>query len=378
VRCDAIVVGLGATGSATAYQLAKAGATVVGLDRHDPPHRLGSTHGETRITRLAIGEGARYVPFVKRSHELWREIERATGERLMTPTGMLLIGAERAARLHGADDFLAATIAAAREHAVDHELLTPAGVAERFPQLTLTGRERGAYFEPGGGFVRPERAVAAQLALARRHGAAIRTNERALEVAAGRVVTDGGRYEADTVVVAPGPWIGELLPRHAAHFTVYRQVQFWFATAPGAYERHRDMPIFIWEHGRGPDDFVYGFPAIDGPDGGVKVATEEHARPTSPEACRREVDAAEARAIHERYLAARVPGIAPLCLRATTCLYTVTRDRQFVIDREDGLLVASPCSGHGFKHSPAIGEAIAQLLTRGRSDLDLSGFALAR
>ena len=367
---DAIVVGLGAMGSAATLQLAKAGANVLGLDRHDPPHTHGSTHGETRITRLAIGEGTHYVPLVKRSHELWREIERETGESLMTESGMLLIGAERAAELHGSHDFLATTVAAAALHGIEHEVLSPADAARRFPQFALTGSERGAYYEPGAGYVRPERAVAAQLALARRHGAMLRTNERVTAVRDGRVTTDAGEYTAGRVVLAAGPWIGELVQRP---FAVHRQVQAWFATT--AYEQHRDMPIYIWELGGGPDDFVYGFPAIDGPDGGVKVAGESYAATTTPDACEREIAPEETRALHAR-VDGRVPGIAADCLRATTCLYTMTPDREFVIDRDDDVLVVSPCSGHGFKHSAAIGEAVAQLVTRGESDLDVSRFAL--
>ncbi len=350
-------------GSAATYQLAKAGANVLGIDRYHPPHELGSTHGRTRITRLALGEGSEYVPLVKRSHELWREIEAESGESLMTQTGMLLIGAERAAPLHGADDFLATTIAAAREHDVAHERLDAAAMGARFPQFAFSGTERGGYYEPSAGFVRPERAVAAQLALAERHGATLRFGERVHRVAKGRV----DDHAADRVIVAAGPWVGELLGDE--RFAVYRQVQFWFETA--TYEQHRDMPVFIWDLGGGPDDFVYGFPAIDGPGGGVKVATEQHERTTTPDDCARAVAPGEAAEMH-RYLAGRVPGLTARCLRATTCLYTVTPDRRWVIRDDDGLIVASPCSGHGFKHSPAIGEALAQLVATGRSELDVS------
>lgn len=354
---------------------------MLGLDRHEPPHELGSTHGRTRITRLGLGEGGRYVPFVKRSHALWREIERDAGESLMTLTGGLVISAGGASGTHGADDFLASTTAAAREHGVEHELLAPRDVAARYPALGLTGAERPVYYEPETGFVRPERAVAAQLRLAERHGAAIRTGERALSVAGDRVITDRGEYAAGTVVVAAGPWIGDLLTGHRERFTVYRQVQYWFDLAgEEAYERHRELPIFIWELGGGPDDFVYGFPAIDGPRGGVKVATEQHVTPTTADECAREVSPEEVREMHERYVAPRLPGLTGRCLRATTCLYTVTADQGFILGpdpADERLLIASPCSGHGFKHSPAIGEAIAQLVAAGRSDLDVSGFALA-
>ena len=344
---DAIVVGLGAVGSATTYHLAKAGARVLGIDRYHPPHELGSSHGETRITRVAVGEGARYVPYVKRSHELWRELEEESGESLMTTCGMLLIGGARPAAFHGAEDFLQATIDVARDHDVPHETPTPADVARRFPQFALNGDERGFYYEPGAGFLRPERAVATQLALAQRHGAELRFGERVTEVGPGRV----GEDRARAVIVAAGPWIGELAP---GQYTVHRQVQFWFESDDP--ELHARMPIFVWDLGRGPDDFFYGFPALDGR---VKVASEDHTTTTAPDDCAREIDPREVAAIRSEYLDGRVPGLGA-CAKATTCLYTVTPDRHFAIERADGLVTVSACSGHGFKHSPALGEELAK------------------
>ena len=344
---DAIVVGLGAIGSATTLHLAKAGARVLGIDRFHPPHELGSSHGETRITRVAVGEGASFVPYVKRSHELWRELEAESGESLFTACGMLMIGGARPAAFHGAEDFLQATIDVAREHDVPHETPTADEVGRRFPQFALNGDERGFYYEPGAGVLRPERAVATQLELARRHGAELRFDHRVTEVSPGRVGDD----RADTVIVAAGPWIGELVP---GDFAVHRQVQFWFkATEPGL---HDDAPIFVWDLGRGEDDFFYGFPAQDGR---VKVASEDHTTRTTPDECAREIDPAEERAIRSEYLDGRIRGLGE-CVRATTCLYTVTSDRQFAIERQDGLLAVSACSGHGFKHSPALGEELAK------------------
>lgn len=346
---DAIVVGLGAVGSATTYHLARAGARVLGIDRYHPPHELGSSHGETRITRVAVGEGARYVPYVKRSHELWRRLEEESGESLMTTCGMLMIGGARPAAFHGAEDFLQATIDVARAHGVAHEVPRADEVADRFPQFALNGDERGFYFEPGAGFLRPERAVSTHLRLAGRHGAELRFGERVTEVAPGRV----GEDRAETVIVAAGPWIGELVP---GDYAVHRQVQFWFeSTDP---ELHAGMPIFVWDLGRGPDDFFYGFPPLDGR---VKVASEDHTRTTTADECVRETTEEEERAIRSEYLDGRVRGLGRR-VKATTCLYTVTRDREFAIEREPGLITVSACSGHGFKHSPALGEELAKSL----------------
>jgi sarcosine oxidase len=379
-RCDVVIVGLGAMGSAVAFQLAKAGARVLGIDRFAPPHAHGSTHGDSRITRLAVGEGAEYVPLAIRSHELWREIEARTGDELLAVTGGVVLSVPGSRGHHGADDFLGTTIATARAHGIAHEVLDSAALAERLPPFVLGGDERGM-FEPGAGFVRPERAVAAQLQLAREHGADLRTGERVISAGDGRVVTDAGTYTAGTIVLTAGPWLTELRPELAPAFTVSRQVLHWFALEPGAYEAHRDLPVFIWITGDGAEEFFYGFPAIDGPDGGLKVASEQFQAATTPAACRRDVTAVQSRQLHARFLARRLPGLRPRTVRARTCLYTTTADSRFAIDAhpdDDNLLVVSACSGHGFKHSAAIGEAVAQLALTGTSAIDLQPFGLGR
>ncbi len=374
------VVGLGAMGSATVLALARAGARVLGIDRFAPPHPHGSTHGDTRITRLAVGEGPEHVPLAVRSHELWRDVEAQTGDVLLTVTGGVVLGSAGGRGMPGTDDFVAATAAAARAHGIAHEVLDAAALAERLPAFALRGDETGV-FEPSAGFVRPERAVAAQLRLAREHGAELRTGERVLAAGGGRVATDAGTALAGTVVLTAGPWLGELRPRLAPLLTVTRQVLHWLALAPGAHEAHRELPVFIWVTGDGPEDAFYGFPALDGPHGGLKVATERLGPPTTPEAARRDVPPAESRAMHARFVAGRLPGVRPEAVRATTCLYTTTPDSRFVVDAlpgEEDVLVVSACSGHGFKHSSAIGEAVAELALTGRSTLDLGPFALGR
>ena len=377
---DVVVVGLAAMGSAVAYQLAKAGARVLGIDRFAPPHVHGSTHGDSRITRLALGEGARYVPLAIRSHELWREIEALTGDELLTLAGGVVLSVPGGRGQHGADDFLATTIATAQAHGIAHEVLDGAALADRLPPFALDGDERGM-FEPSAGFVRPEAAVAAQLRLAREHGADLRTGERVISAGERRVVTDAGTYAAETIVLAAGPWLTELRPELASAFTVRRQVVYWFALAPGAYEAHRELPVFIWITGDGPEEFFYGFPAIDGPGGGLKVGTEQFRDTTTAAAGRPEVTAEQSRQMHARFLARRLPGLRARTVRTTTCLYTSTADSGFAIDVHPGdpdLVVVSPCSGHGFKHSAAIGEAVAQLVLTGTSAIDLQPFGLGR
>ena len=381
---NTVVVGLGAMGSATAYQLAKRGASVVGLDRYAPPHTHGSTHGETRVTRTAIGEGEEYSPFALRSHELWREIERETGTDLLTLTGGLIISSSSAQAEVHVPGFLPTTIAAARRYGIPHEVLDAAEIRRRYPPFRVADEETG-YFEPGAGFVRPERSVAAQLLLAQRHGANLRLGEEALEVraeGAGAVVrTAAAEYQAEQVVLTAGPWLPELLaPEYARHFSVTRQVLYWFAARDSIEPFLPDrFPIFIWEPA-GLPEAIYGFPAIDGAAGGVKIAPGTYGERVNPDEVSEAVTDAEIAAMY-RLVERCFPGIGPRCVKATTCLYTVTPDAGFVIDRHPEhpqIVLVSPCSGHGFKHSAAIGEAVAEWVTEGKSRLDLAPFALGR
>lgn len=383
-----IVVGLGAVGSAATRHLAGDGVRVLGLDRFSPPHGHGSTHGDTRITREAVGEGDAYVPFVLRSHELWRELEAESGAELFRRTGGLIMSpSSGAAAMHGVDDFAGSTIRIAQRHRVGHEVLDDAELRRRYPQFRLDGDFLG-YYEPGAGLVMADESVRVQLDLAARLGAVVRLDERVLDVSATpggvSVVTDRARYGADTVVLAAGAWLPELLePELASLFTVYRQVQNWFALdGPGKDAFSPDTcPVFIWQFGPGERDLCYGFPAIDGPGGGVKIGTECYDEVTDADTVRREVDPAESAEVYQRCLRGRIPSLTPQVVRRISCLYTVTPDFDFVIDRHPehhNVVIASPCSGHGFKHSAAVGEATAQLATEGAATLDVSPFALGR
>ena len=382
---DVIVLGLGAMGSACAYQLAKRGAKVLGLDLFDPPHEQGSSHGETRITRLAIGEGEQYTPLAQRSHELWREIERETGADLLTVTGGLIVSSDAPRAATHVEGFFANTVAAARKFGIAHELLDASEIRRRFPQFNVRDNEIG-YFEPDAGFLRPEACVRAQLSLAGKYGAEIHTNEKAVAIenvsGAVTVKTDRRSYSADRLILAAGSWLPSFLgARYEPVFRVYRQVQFWFDVAgPGALYQPGRMPVFIWEV-QGGAQGIYGFPAVDGARGGVKVATEQYLAPTTPGTVSREVRAEEAAAMYRDHIAPQLPGLSDKCLRSAACLYTVTPDAGFVIDAHpdwDRVLVVSACSGHGFKHSAAIGEAVCERTLDGKSRLDLGAFALSR
>ena len=380
---DVIVIGLGAMGSAALYQLAKRGARVAGFDRFSPPHELGSSHGGTRITRLAIGEGAHYTPLVKRSHEIWREIETETGADLLTQCGQLIISSDACASSMHVEGFFENTVEAARAHGITHELLDANGIRARFPLFDVRDDETG-YYEPEAGFVRPEACIAALLTLAERHGAAIHRNETVLRFEPSRngvaVETDRGRYRAERIIVAAGAWLPKLLGGSFENLLkVYRQVLHWFAIEgdPALYGPQR-FPVFIWERPDWPYG-IYGFPAID--DAGLKIATEYYAAEASPENVARTASQSEIDEMRAKLAAPHIKGLSSRSTRTAVCLYTVTPDAGFVIDcapQSERVLVASCCSGHGFKHSPAIGEALADM-TEGRAPrFDLAPFRLAR
>jgi len=382
-KYDAIVIGLGAMGSAALYQLAKRGARVAGFDRFSPPHNQGSSHGDTRITRLAIGEGEHYTPLVQRSHAIWRDIEKETGASLLTQCGELIISsAARKSSVH-VEGFFANTVAAARKHGIAHELLDASGIRARFPQFNVRDDEIG-YFEAEGGFVRPEACVAAELSLAEKYGAAIHRNEPVLSFAPSSdgvtVTTERGSYRADKVIVAAGAWFPKLMGgQFESLLRIYRQVLNWFEVdGDVSLYTPEHFPVFIWEL---PDwsQGIYGFPVIDG--SGLKVATEQYAETTSPEAVARAVSPTEIAEMHARTAAPNIRGLSARATKTVVCLYTVTPDAGFIIDHApetDRVILASCCSGHGFKHSAAIGEMLADMAQGRAPAFDSTPFRLAR
>jgi sarcosine oxidase len=387
-KFDVVVVGLGAYGAATLCHLARRGSKVLGIDRYNPPHTFGSTHGETRITRFACGEGAAYTQFVHRSHALWREYEAQGGTPLFVQNGLLVIsGPGQRAQAHGKDDFLDETIGIARQNGIAHETLDSNALRASFPALNIGPDER-AYFEPGAGYVSPEAAVEGQLRIARQGGATVHTDETVerFDPRAGavEVVTDRATYAADKLVIAAGPWVPQLVPSLAPRLTVRRQVLAWFriddAKLGAEHYRPERFPVFVWQVPR--EKTMYAFPWTGDGAPSVKVGTEQYHSATAADMVDRTVGADEIAALYRDYVAAFLPGLSGDCLRSASCLYTCTEDSHFIIDRlpdDPRVTVVSACSGHGFKHSPAIGEAVAELTTRGQtSHVSLEAFRLPR
>ena len=366
---DIVVIGLGAAGAATARHLTRRGARVIAFDRHHPPHDRGSSHGGSRITRQAVGEGDDLVPLALRSHQLWRELEAESGESLMLTTGALIIGRPDEGGDHtGKRDFVRRTIEAARRFAIPHEVVSADEVSRRFPMFRLEESET-AYFEPGGGVLFPERCVAVQIDLARRLGAEIRVGETVLDLrdegSAVRVITDRGDYLAGQAVVAAGAWAGGLVGGPIAEkLRTYRQVMHWFAPVDAAAFSPSRMPVFIWMHGAAAEQWFYGFPILPG-QAGVKIADERFDTPLpSPDAQSQVIDPAAAAQMWARHVAGRVTGVTDQCVKSVACLYTMAPESRFLVGRDrahDRVILVSACSGHGFKHSAAIGELVADL-----------------
>ncbi|HEY6865757.1 MAG TPA: N-methyl-L-tryptophan oxidase [Candidatus Eisenbacteria bacterium] len=370
-RHDVIVAGLGAMGSAAACHLARRGLRVLGLDRFAPPHANGSSSGRTRIIREAYFEHPAYVPLVRRAYELWTALERDSGTRLLRVTGGLMIGPPEGVLVSGA-------LLSARTHGLAHELLETVDLRRRHPALR-PAEGTVAVWEPRAGALLPEACVAAHLAMAARAGATLAPGEPVLEWTDSgggiEVRTARGRHQAGKLLIAAGAWAPGLLPGLDLPLAVERQVQTWFDPLdPAAFEPGR-FPVFIWEDE--PGRFIYGFPDFGD---GVKVARHHEGEGTDPDRVRREVTGADVqpiRAVLERL----IPAANGPLRDAAVCLYTNTPDAHFVLDlhpRHPGVLIASPCSGHGFKFAAALGEVAADLLEGARPRFDLGMFRVAR
>jgi len=359
-------------GSSTLYQLAKRGVRVLGIDRFDPPHEYGSSHGQTRTIREAYFEHPDYIPLIQRAYELWSELESASSEKLFSQTGCLMMGQPDSTVVTGAKE-------SADTHTLPYDWLTADQIRTQYPIFNISD-ETVAVREPRAGILLPEKCIASYLKLARQQGAEIRTNIEVTSwnLSSGKysVVTASGRFTADQLVVSAGAWVGRLLPDLSHLFNVDRQLLFWFepAEAPENLSKGR-LPIFILEYQ--PDRFIYGFP--DSGDG-FKVARHYQGTTCDPDKIDRSVHQHEINEILE-ILRSYIPSSAGELCSTAVCMYTNTPDLHFVIDEHPqypGLWVVSPCSGHGFKLASVIGEVVAQQVTSEKISFDLSLFKLSR
>jgi sarcosine oxidase len=369
---DVAIAGLGAMGSAAARALSRRGLSVVGFDRFAPPHGLGSSHGKSRIIREAYFEHPAYVPLVQHAWALWEELERESGARLLKQTGGLMVGPPEGALVRGA-------LASAVAHGLPHERLDAAGIRRRVPAFH-PGDGMAGVWEPNAGVLFPEAAIAAMLASARRHGAALHNDQPVVSWRADprgvEVLTARGTFTAGRLVLAAGAWMPALLAGLGLPLVVERVALFWFEPArdAAAFDPER-FPVFILEHER--DRYIYGFPRLDGQ---VKIARHHEGEPVDPDRIRREIPEADAellRATFRPYL----PGADGPLRDQAVCMYTNTPDGHFVIGahpRHPQVTLVSACSGHGFKFAPAFGEIVADLATTGGTRWEIGLFSPAR
>ena len=371
-RFDVIVIGCGGMGSAVVSHLARRGKSVLGLERFDIPHAMGSSHGVSRIIRLAYYEDPAYAPLLRRSYELWRDLEREAGEQLLyitgsidasEPDGAVFLGSLRTCELQG----------------IEHTVLTSPELSARFPGYQLPSNHVALY-QPEGGFLLSERCIVAHVNQALAAGAELHARERVIdwEENANRVtvITEKATYHADQVVLSAGAWNGAMAATLSGLLAPERQVLAWFQPLSPEMFQPDNFPVFnlTVEEGR-----YYGFPVFGIP--GFKVGRYHHLdEQVDPETMDREPnpqDEAILRVFTDRYF----PRARGPAMTLRTCMFTNTPDEHFIIDRLpdfERVLAVSPCSGHGFKFCSVIGEIVADLVIKGSTSHDISLFSLGR
>ena len=370
---DVIVLGAGGMGSATAYQLARRGARVLLLERYGIPHEQGSSHGFTRIIRLAYFEHPSYVPLLRRAYDLWEELERESHESLLHITGSIDAGAADSRTVTG-------SLHSCQVHDLPHEVLTSAELSRRFPGYGLPD-ELVAVWQPRGGFLVPEACITTHVARAAHHGAEVRAHEQVLDweaTGSGVVVTtDRGRYEAGRLVVAAGSWTGALVPALQRWLVPERQVLAWFDLADRDLFAPSHFPVFNLDFG---GEHWYGFPEFGVP--GFKIGCYHHLREAvDPDTVdRAAVTPRDVELLHS-VVRDCFPAVGDEVLLTKTCLFTNTPDEHFILDRlpdTPQVVIAHACSGHGFKFSSVIGEIAADLALDGDTRHDIALHRLGR
>jgi len=370
---DVAVVGLGGMGSAILAHCAARGASVIGLEQFGPAHDLGASHGKTRMIRKAYFEDPAYVPLVLRAYELWPELERATGEQILRIAGVLSVGEE-------GSDIIRGTRRAAMEHDLQVESLSKREVNTRYPTLELW-KDEVALFEADGGVLNPELAIRAHLKVAESRGAEMRfgvtmQSWHATDKGFDLHLSDGTQVSANKLVLALGPWFQEILGSLGVTIRVQRNVQAWFSPKTHAYDAP-GFPGFLLDR-EGLPAPLYGFPDFGD---GIKAAFHGFGELTDAARINREVDQAQDVEPIARALEQWMPGAAKTLREARPCMYTLTPDENFVIDRHPehpNLILCGGFSGHGFKFAPVVGEIGAALALDGGSRHGIEFLSLRR
>jgi sarcosine oxidase len=373
---DVIVIGLGAMGSAAAYQLSKRSAKVLGLEAFTPAHERGSSHGESRIIRQAYFEDPAYVPLVLRAYELWDQLQEESGEDLLHITGGLAIGPPQGTLVTGC-------LKSAARYGLGHDLLDSEQMRQRFPQFALADSEV-AFYEDKAGYLRPEECIRQHLRGASKRGAELHFEEPVLSWRASqsgdsvRVTTGKQTYHANSLVICAGPWFAELVPDVSMPVIVSRRVMFWIRpiSQPSAFDREV-FPIFLWEPEGCP--LFYGFPRIS-EAGDPKVAIHSGDEECTPSSIDRRIRPRDELAIRSA-IESRIPALNGMVSHAVTCMYTMTADEHFIIDTHPDypqVSLAAGFSGHGFKFSSVVGEVLCDLAISRETSTDIALFSGSR
>jgi monomeric sarcosine oxidase len=363
---DCIVLGTGGVGSAALFHIARRGAKAMGLDRFSPGHDRGSSHGETRLIRQAYFEHPDYVPLLLRAYELWGELSKLSGKDLYHETGLLEVGPPEGILVRG-------VLSSAKAHRLEVEEVPPAAAESRFKGLRVPPSML-ALHERRAGYLRVEECVLAHVEEAQKLGAMVRTGETVLEWAVDgdgvRVRTDQGSYQAARLIITAGPWAGDLLDDLGLPLEVRRKPVFWYQAAGIEYQEKAGCPAFLYET---PAGFFYGFPATK-TGAGLKVAEHTGGEVVSdPLHIDRSLRPAD-RAPVERFLDQYLPGVTRECLKHSVCMYTMTPDEHFVVGLYPGhsrVALAAGLSGHGFKFTGVLGEALSDLVLEGKTSLPI-------
>lgn len=370
---DVVVIGLGAHGSSAIYHLSKTGYKVCGTDRFMPPHTHGSSHGQSRIIRQAYHESPLYVPLVKEAYNLWNELEEVSGKKLLLKTGGIILGSADSMVIAGAK-------LSAETHGVRYEYLHSKEISERFPALKPT-EETVAVVEQNAGILYPEACIKANLKQAADNGATLLYNEVVTAIIpknnSVEIITDKGKYQSSKLIVSAGAWLNDLLPQLQLPLTIKRQVLFWFKNTNTQLQEYLfpdKLPIYIWEytHGR----IFYGFPDLGD---GIKTAPHHEGQPIHPDLLSQNVSTDEIndmKKIADKYLA-----MDSVFNYSAVCMYTNTPDEHFIIDYHPAyknIIIASPCSGHGFKFSSVIGKILSDMTMEQQVQFDILPFRIGR
>lgn len=370
---DVVVLGLGANGSSAIYHLSKTGCKVLGIDRFTPPHNHGSSHGQSRIIRQAYHENPMYVPLVKEAYNLWYEMEENTGEKLLLKTGGIMLGSENSEMIRGAN-------LSAKTHDVSYEYLDSHSVKKRFPALKPLN-DTVAVLDKEAGLLFPEKCIKTYLNEAEKNGAFLHYNEKVVRIISNEndieIITDKDNYRTAKLIVSAGSWLGSLMPELHLPLTVERQVLYWLKNKNHLTQQYfapGNLPVYMWEYL--PGKIFYGFPDLGD---GIKIAFHHSGEPIAPDTLTSAVSVQEISSITE--VAEKYVNINAVFNYSVTCMYTNTPDENFIIDfhpYNKNIIIASPCSGHGFKFCSLTGKILCDMTVEKPVFFDISPFSISR